>query len=78
MDKQLTLEEYASLDETELGEVCELLISLQKYSYMISTNLNEALNKEIKEQHEYFIENTKIVEHKETCIKRWKELEWNE
>lgn len=68
------LREYAELEGSELGEVCIRLYALQQYSSHLSDELLFILAKEIKEQLEWFEENTKIVEETETYTRNIKKL----
>ena len=63
------LQEYADLEGTELGEACNLLISLHGYYYCLSDDLNKLISKEIHKHLNYFLENS-IIEKKEITEKR--------
>ncbi len=74
------LEEYANLEGTELGEICNLLTRLCSYicgySAYISEECQEAIIKEIKSQLDNFKENSKIVTSEKTVTVKNKELHW--
>ena len=71
------LQRYASLDNTKLGEACNLLISLQGYEPYLTDAFTEALRTEIKEQLENFQTKARIVEKEEIIKRTYEELEWD-
>ena len=70
------LEHYASFDNTEWGETMLQLVSLRRRSPFISSELVEALDKEINSNLEYVRKNATIVEELETTTRTYKYLEW--
>ena len=68
------LEKYANIEGSEIGEVCELLISLARYPDYISTNFSECLVNEIISQLKNFKNNFKIVEREVTYTNKYLEL----
>ena len=74
-EELLELEEYTRYEGSEIGDVCNLLISLHSYPDYLSSEFKEALEKEMKEQLINFKENCKIVE-REIPGYTIKELEW--
>lgn len=69
------LEDYATLDGTEIGEACFLLMRLTNYPDYVSDEFYNSLEKEIKEQLDNFKTYTQIVEFEETVITKRRELE---
>lgn len=70
------LEEYSNLENTEVGEVCSLLVEISRYSDFISREFYSSLQKEIKSQLDNFKNNTKIVQEIITHKSVSKKLEW--
>jgi len=71
------LKEYAELDGTELGEVCDSLIQLTHFGDYISEEFMESLETEIISQLENFKLNTTISKRVVTTQCVVKELEWS-
>ena len=72
------LEEYARLDGTEIGELCNLLTEIHKsyWDYLYSTSFKKAIEIELSAQLRNFEKHAKIVEHEEQTTHKWKDLEW--
>jgi len=62
------LEKYSQLEGSELGEVCESLLHLQRYDYCFSKEFVKAVEKEIRVRVKDFKENFKLTETNETVI----------
>lgn len=73
-----TLEDYISLDDSELSEACSLLIELKEYPYILSKEFNQALQKELELQYATYKDSTRVefVEHITTEVR--KTLIWND
>jgi len=69
------LNEYAELEGSEVGEVCQLLIQLVRYSDYITKECYAAIIKEMKDQLDIFTNQFKIVERTETNVITYRELE---
>ena len=69
------LERYAKLEGAEVGEVCDLLISLAGYESYVGDEFYNALKKEIGLQLDYFKKNCIIVKRTETETHTYYELE---
>lgn len=77
IDEQIEkLKEASRLEDTELSEGWDILISSYRYSYIFSEEFNEAIIKEIQVQFDDLIENYEIVEVEEIPVKSktYKEL----
>lgn len=70
------LYEYVSVEDTEIGEVCQLLITLSQYKSYISPKFYNMLIKEIKEYLDNFKENAIIKEEEVITRERYKYIEW--
>ena len=57
-----SLQDYAQLEGSELGEGIDLLLQIKKYPYVYSDKFLRALNKELKEMYDHMITNFEIVE----------------
>lgn len=71
------LTKYSELENTELGEVCELLIQIVNLRYYISEEFKQALEKEMEAQLQNFKAKCKIVTRKVKTTEIIKELEWD-
>ncbi len=71
------LEEYSEIEGTELGEACNLLITLARYDYCLSNQFVKSLEKEVGRKLKDFQENAKIVEREVTSTQTYKEIAWN-
>lgn len=60
------LQEYADIEDTEVGEMSSGLVYLSHYVDYLSEEFQEALYKEMVEQLENFQENATIVETTDT------------
>jgi hypothetical protein len=72
----LDLREYATLEGSEIGEYCNLLLAISEYRSMQSDSFSKALVEEMEEQLKNFQENCEIVEKEVTSTHLVKELEW--
>jgi len=70
------LEEYAELEGSELGEACNLLITLTNFDYCFSESFNNSLVEEIKQQLQNFKDNSKITKKEVTRSYEVEQLEW--
>ena len=70
------LDEYISLDNTEIGEICSLLIDISRYPDYVSEKFYSVLEKEIESQLNNFKNNTKIVQDVISHNSVTKKLEW--
>jgi len=64
------LSEYAEFDETEVGEMLDLLIQLHRHDSCLGHDFFKALNIEMEEQLKWFQEHIEIV-YREIIEKRW-------
>lgn len=72
------LNEYVELDNSEIAEVCSLLIDLAHYTGYVSQEFENILEMEIKKQLKNYKENSTIVEKPvERYVTKVKELHWN-
>jgi len=69
------LEEYTDLENSEIGELCQLLTRLSRTN--ISDKFRKALDKEIDKNLEMFKTRTKIVEETVTTTTTYRRLEWD-
>ena len=77
MKVQRDLAEYASVEGSEIGELCNTLDLLFGYrSYFISKNMERVLRQEIKAQLKNFRDHARIVEREQTYTHTIRELEW--
>lgn len=72
------LYKYAEIDNTEWGYMVLSLLYLLKSRDLISTELNNVLEKELREVYTNVKENATIVKEQETVVQTYKRLEWNE
>ena len=70
------LEKYAKLEGSEIGELCELLLTIANYGSYMGDEFHSALVEEIQSQLEMFKIQTKIVETEKTYNEKYTELEW--
>lgn len=71
------LKEYAELEGSEVGEVCNLLLQITSYRSYVSDEFIESLEKEMKAQLKNFKDNCKIITRKVKSTQTIKELDWN-
>jgi len=71
------LTKYSELEESEVGEACNLLIQIVDYPNYISDEFKQALKKEMKAQLLNFERNCIIVTKKVKSIRTIKTLEWD-
>ena len=73
------LEEYARLEGTEIGELCNMRVEIyQSYMpYLHSVSFEKAIEIELSVQLRNFMKHSKIVEHEVQVINKWKGLEWD-
>lgn len=72
----VALQEYAPLEDTEIGEACLALIQLSRCVDYVSEEFAVALLTEMEEQLQNFRENARIVEREETFTRTVVSLEW--
>ncbi len=71
------LEEYAVLENTEVGEYCMTLLAFMEWHHdMSSPILKEAMCQEVLDQLEMFQDNCDIVDEERTETMTYKVLEW--
>lgn len=70
------LRKYASVEGTEIGEMCTALIQASHFTDYVSEEFATALLTEMEEQLQNFQENSRIVEHEETFTRKVVYLEW--
>lgn len=71
-----TLEKYAELEGTEIGEYCLNLIRVAEYPSYMSDEFKAAVTKEILLQLNMFAENTEIVTEEEIIKRTSQRLNW--
>ena len=71
------LEDYVSLEGTEIGEACGALCLLASRLDYLSEEFQRAVDKELVEQLKMFQEQTTIVERQETRTFTVRELDWD-
>lgn len=76
-EKAAKLRVYAELKGTEIGELCDSLISVAYSVDYASEEFKIALDKEITLQLENFQENSTIVQVERTHTRMVTTLEWN-
>jgi len=76
-DMVCELKKYAELEGTELGEACELIITLYGYGDYVSEEFEKSVIEEIKYQLQNFKDHCKIVEGEITTTHITKDLEWD-
>jgi len=78
MDKIIEeLEEYASLEGTEVGELCDLLLDTYRMMpYIRTATFEKALRAEIKSHLKNFKKHAVIDTKTEETTHTWKELNW--
>ncbi len=72
------IRKYAELDNTEYGETCLALINLYEHGQLVTVEFVEALEKEIEEHLNNFIENSEIITEEVTRTEKVIHLEWKE
>jgi hypothetical protein len=70
------LEEYASYEGTELGEVCNAIISVSGNLDYVSEGFAVAVVSEMKDQLANFKENFEWEEREETVTRKYRDLEY--
>jgi len=70
------LSEYTRISNDEVSEVCDYLIEISNYTYVLSEEFIKSLTNEIKSQLKNYMDNSEIVERKETLERVTKELIW--
>ena len=76
MEMREELEEYASWEGSELGEMTNALIHLSHYPDYITEDLLKCLYREMQYTLMMFKRDTEWVEREETITRKVKELEW--
>ena len=71
------LEKYSRLERSEIGEVNDVLFSLNNYKDYVSDEFVIALEKELKEQLENFRSSCKIIKKKVIREVECEALEWD-
>lgn len=72
------LRRYARWDDSELGETCLLLVELAINPALLSDGFVDQLDKEIVLQLNNFLENSALVEKKESRDVVYKVVEWHD
>lgn len=70
------LREYTRISNDEVSEVCDYLIEISNYTYVLSEEFIKSLTNEIKSQLKNYMDNSEIIERKETLERVTKELIW--
>lgn len=71
------LYEYASIEGSEIGELCHDLLGILQYKdYFMTKKIAKALEDEIKAQLANFEEHSTIEEREKTNVSKYKYLNW--
>jgi hypothetical protein len=72
------LKSFAVLDGTEWGEAMLALCHLNHYSYLLSPELKNSVEREIDEHLQYVKTHATVITETETHTSTYKSLEWND
>lgn len=73
-----SLQPYAELEGSEVGELCRQLIVMAEHTTFMSDRLVDVLDDEIARHLNYFESHATITRKTETVTRKIKIFEWNE